>query len=72
VVAGEKENKTETKEEQEHVLKNPISYNKSTERQTYCKCVLRQKYREKIDHIVSACPILAEQYIKRHCNSVCV
>jgi hypothetical protein len=46
---------------------NLISYNKSTERQTCSECIIRQKYGEKIDHIVSAYPILAEeQYLKRH------
>jgi hypothetical protein len=35
------------------------------------KCRLCQQFDETIDHIVSACPILAkEQYIKRH-DSVC-
>ena len=35
------------------------------------KCRLSQKFEETIDHIISACPILAkEQYIKRH-DRVC-
>jgi len=38
---------------------------------TDSKCRLCQKFDETIDHIISACPILAEeQYIKRH-DSVC-
>jgi hypothetical protein len=37
----------------------------NTERDS--KCRLCQKFDEKIDHVISACPILAkEQYIKRH------
>jgi len=36
------------------------------------KCRLCQQFDETIDHIISACPILAkEQYIKRH-DRVCV
>jgi len=35
--------------------------------QTDSKCGLCQQFDEKIDHIISACPILAKiQYIKRH------
>ena len=35
--------------------------------ETDSKCRLRQQYDKTIDHIMSACPILAkEQYIKRH------
>jgi hypothetical protein len=35
--------------------------------QTDSKCRLCQQFDEKIDYIISACPILAkEQYIKRH------
>jgi hypothetical protein len=35
------------------------------------KCRLCQQFDDTIDHIISACPILAkEQYIKRH-DSVC-
>ena len=34
---------------------------------TDCKCRLCQQFDETVDHIISACPILAkEQYIKRH------
>ena len=41
----------------------------NTERDS--KCRLCQKFDEKIDHIISACPMLAkEQYIKRH-DKVC-
>jgi len=46
---------------------NQISQNKSTERHIYGEYKLCQKYGEMIDHIVSACPILAEeQWIQRH------
>jgi hypothetical protein len=39
--------------------------------ETDSKCRLCQKFEETIDHIISACPILAkEQYIKRH-DRVC-
>ena len=39
--------------------------------ETDSKCRLYQLFDESIDHIISACPILAkEQYIKRH-DSVC-
>jgi len=39
--------------------------------ETDSKCRLRQQFDETIDHIISACPILAkEQYIKRH-DRVC-
>jgi hypothetical protein len=38
---------------------------------TDSKCRLCQQFDETIDHIISACPILAkEQYIKRH-DTVC-
>ena len=40
--------------------------------ETDSKCRLCQQFDEKIDHIISACPILAkERYIKRH-DRVCV
>jgi len=40
--------------------------------ETDSKCRLCQQCDETIDHIISACPILAkEQYIKRH-DSVCI
>jgi len=39
--------------------------------ETDSKCRLCQQFVETIDHIISACPILAkEQYIKRH-DTVC-
>jgi len=39
--------------------------------ETDSKCRLGQEFDEKIDHIISACPMLAkEQYIKRH-DKVC-
>jgi len=39
--------------------------------ETDSKCRLCQQFDETIDHIISACPILAkEQYIKRH-DRVC-
>jgi len=40
--------------------------------ETDSKCRLCQQFDETIDHIISACPILAkEQYIKRH-DRACV
>ena len=40
--------------------------------ETDSKCRLYQQFEETIDHIISACPILAkEQYVKKH-DSVCV
>ena len=40
-------------------------------RETDSKCRLCQQFDETIDHIISACPLLAkEQYIKRH-DKVC-
>jgi hypothetical protein len=37
------------------------------ETETDSQCRLCQKFDEKMEHIISACPILAtEQYIKRH------
>ena len=40
--------------------------------ETDSKCRLYQQFDETIDHIISACPILAkEQYTKRHDKCVC-
>jgi len=44
-----------------------INATKILNTETDSKCRLCQKFDETIDHIISACPILAkEQYIKRH------
>jgi len=68
--------KTETESEivavQDRALQTEYCATKILSTETYSKCRLCQQFDETIDHIISACPILAkEQYIKRH-DSVCV
>jgi len=56
---------------QDQVIKTKYYPTKILNTETDSKCKLRQQFDEKIDHIISACPILAkEQYIKRH-DRVC-
>jgi len=67
--------KAETESEivaaQDQALQTKSYATKILNTETCSKCRLCQKFDEKIDHIISACPILAkEQYVKRH-DSVC-
>jgi hypothetical protein len=56
---------------QDQALQTKYYATKILKTETDSKCRLCQKFDETIDHIISACPILAkEQYIKRH-DSVC-
>ena len=63
--------KAETESEivaaQDQALKTKYYATKILNTETDSKCRLCQQFDETIDHIISACPILAkEQYIKRH------
>ena len=52
---------------QDQVLQTKYYATKILNTETHSKCRLGQKFYETIDHIISACPILAkEKYIKRH------
>ena len=52
---------------QDQALKIKYYATKILNTETDSKCRLRQHFDETIDHIISACPILAkEKYIKRH------
>jgi len=67
--------KAETESEivvaQDQVLQTKYYTTKILNTETDSKCRLCQHFDETIDHIISACPILAkEQYIKR-CDKVC-
>ena len=67
--------KAETESEivaaQDQALQTKYYATKLLNAETDSKCRLCQQFDETIDHIISACPILAkEQYIKRH-HSVC-
>ena len=67
--------KAETESEivaaQDQALQTKYYATKILNKETDSKCRLCQKFDETIDHIISACPILAkEQYIKRH-DRVC-
>jgi hypothetical protein len=56
---------------QDHSIQTKYYATKILNTETDSKCRLRQQFDETIDHIISACPILAkEQYIKRH-DKVC-
>ena len=56
---------------QDQALQTKYYATKILNTETDSKCRLCQKFDETIDHIISACPILAkEQYIKRH-DRVC-
>jgi len=56
---------------QEQALQTKSYTTKILNTETDNKCSLCQQFDEKIDHIISACPILAkEQYTKRH-DRVC-
>jgi len=62
---------SETAAGQDPVIKTKYYPTKILNTETDSKCKLRQQFDETIDHIISACPILAkEQYIKRH-DRVC-
>ena len=68
--------KAETESEivaaQDQALQMKYYATKILSTETDSKCRLCQQFDETIDHILSACPILAkEQYTKRH-NRVCV
>jgi phospholipid N-methyltransferase len=57
---------------QDQTLHTKYQATKILHTETDSKRTLRQQFDETIDHIISACPILAkEQYIKTH-DSVCV
>jgi hypothetical protein len=56
---------------QNWALQTKCDATKILETETNNKCRLCYQYDETIDHIISECPILAQQYIKRH-DSVCV
>ena len=67
--------KAETESEivaaQDQVLQTKYYATKILNTETDSKCRLCQQFDKTIDHIISACPILAkEQYIKRH-DRVC-
>ena len=68
--------KAETESEivatQDQALQTKYYTTKMLNTETDNKCRLCQQFDEKIDHIISACPILAKkkQYIKRH-DKVC-
>jgi len=67
--------KAETESEivaaQDQALQTKYYATKILNTETDSKCRLCQQFDETIDHIISACPILAkEQYIKRH-DRVC-
>jgi phospholipid N-methyltransferase len=52
---------------QDQALQTKYYATKILNTETDCKCRLCQQFDETVDHIISACPILAkEQYIKRH------
>ena len=52
---------------QDQALETKYYATKILNTETDSKCRLCQQFDETIDHIISACPILAkEQYIKRH------
>jgi hypothetical protein len=56
---------------QDQVLQTKYYGTKILNTETDSKCRLCQKFDEAIDHIISACPILAKEwYIKRH-DRVC-
>ena len=56
---------------QDQALQTKYYATKILNAETNSKCRLCQQFDEKIDHIISACPVLAkEQYIKRH-DRVC-
>ena len=56
---------------QDQALQTKYYATKVLNTETDSKCRLFQKFDETVDHIISACPILAkEQYIKRH-DRVC-
>ena len=61
------ENESEIVAAQDQSLKTEYFATKLLNTETDSKCRLCQQFDETIDHIMSACPILAkEQYIKRH------
>ena len=67
--------KVETESEivaaQDQTLQTKYYATKILNTETYCKCRICQQFDETLDHIISACPIMAkEQYIKRH-DKVC-
>jgi hypothetical protein len=67
----EAETESEIVAAQDQVIQTKYYTTKILNTETDNKCRLCQRFDETIDHIISACPILAkEQYIKRH-NRVC-
>jgi len=56
---------------QDQALQTKHHVTKMLQTETDSKCRIGQQFDETVEHIISACPILAkEQYIKRH-NKVC-
>jgi len=56
---------------QDQALQTKHHVTKILQTETESKCRLGQQFDETVEHIISACPILAkEQYIKRH-DRVC-
>jgi len=67
----EKQKQSEIVAAQDQALQTKYYATKILNTETDSKCRFCQQFDETIDHIVSACPILAkEQYIKRH-DRVC-
>jgi len=65
------ENENEIVAAQDQALQTKYYATKILNTETDSKCGLCQQFDETLDHIISACPILAkEQYIKRH-DRVC-
>jgi len=65
------ENESEIVAAQDQALQTKYYATKILNTETDSKCRLCQQFDETIDHIISACPILAkEQYIQRH-DRVC-
>jgi hypothetical protein len=61
------ESESEIVAAQDQALHTKYYATKILNTETDSKCRLCQQFDERIDHIISACPILAqEQYIKRH------
>jgi len=65
------ESESEIVAAQDQALQTKYYASKILSKETEGKCRLGQKFDETIDHIISACPILAkQQYTKRH-DRVC-
>ena len=61
------ENESEIVAAQDQVLNTKYYGTKILNTETQSKCGLCQQFDETLDHIISACPIVAkEKYVKRH------